>query len=227
MRDKAGDVAAEWDSLAGRLRWAIQQLPHAGRRRGLRYFQSMMAERAGELASGGPLDRLDGYTLSSIQTYLSGKRLPSLRFLQEAASILSVREAWLISHDGSPGEASADPGAASEALTRPAKDRMAAIEAAFERGAGIRLPLRTVLHPADPEPALIALRGLLRRGLASRPRARDIGLAEQLAEAVVAPLRDLEVDLDLLSPDFLEEHIIDMSPIIRRALEEEYDAKEA
>lgn len=86
--------------MANRLRWAMNRHDwREGRRRGLRLFQKRMDERAKELEeAGGP--RLEGVSKSSIQTYLSGKVVPPLPFLQAAARVLGLREAWLISGDG-------------------------------------------------------------------------------------------------------------------------------
>lgn len=92
------------NTLEGRLRWAIERPSwREGKKRGLRLFQSRMEPRVAEVAkAGGPI--LEGVALSSIQTYLNGDVVPPLPFLREAAPVLGVREAWLISGDGFPTE---------------------------------------------------------------------------------------------------------------------------
>lgn len=97
-------VPDEWGTLSDRLRWAIERQPKRGRERGVRLFQRRIHKRAEELdAEGG--SPLVGYHLSSIQGYLAGETDPSLPFLREAARLLNVREAWLISGEGAPTEA--------------------------------------------------------------------------------------------------------------------------
>ena len=96
-------MQADFSTLHGRLRWAIDRQPREGRRRGLRLFQRRMESRAKELTEEDDV-QLEGVALSSIQTYLRGEVVPPLTFLQEAAGVLVVREAWLILHDGEPTE---------------------------------------------------------------------------------------------------------------------------
>lgn len=96
-------VPGESDTLADRLRWAIERQPRQGRQRGLRLFQRRMEERAKEiLRAGGP--PLTGTHLSTIQGYVNGTAEPSRQFLVEAARVLGVREAWLILGEGAPTE---------------------------------------------------------------------------------------------------------------------------
>lgn len=89
------------DTLAGRLRRAIQIRPSQGRRRGVRLFQTEMEERsrAREAADGPPIP---GVTLPSIQSYVRTEDPvePSLDFLRAAADLLGVRFAWLVAGEG-------------------------------------------------------------------------------------------------------------------------------
>lgn len=103
-------VPTSMRSISERLRWAAQQQPREGRRRGLRLFQTRMEERAEEraeelaeeLAEEGQRE-LVGCSLSAIQGYVSSDGPePSIDFLREAAQILNVRLAWLAAGDGYP-----------------------------------------------------------------------------------------------------------------------------
>ncbi len=88
--------APSFDSLASRLRWAIDQQPPEGRQRGLRLFQRRLtATHPG----------LDGTALSSVQAYLNGSVTPSLAWVDAASGILAVRAAWLAFGGGFPTEA--------------------------------------------------------------------------------------------------------------------------
>ena len=82
-----------WDTLGGRLRWAIDKQPPDGRQRGLRLFQRRMTKRGRGVV---------GTSLSAVQAYLSDEAEPSLSFLRLAAELLSVRFAWLVVGQGAP-----------------------------------------------------------------------------------------------------------------------------
>ena len=91
----------DWRDLKGRLSWAVNQQLPVGRQRGLRLFQRRMEERSKRIEADGEKP-LVGTALSSVQTYLTGQQSPPLSFLKEAATVLGVREAWLISNQGAP-----------------------------------------------------------------------------------------------------------------------------
>lgn len=96
-------VPNKMDSISERLRWAVEQQPREGRRRGLRLFQTRMQGRAEARAKKASEPELVGYSLSAIQGYISsGGPEPSIDFLKEAAQILNVRLAWLAAGDGYP-----------------------------------------------------------------------------------------------------------------------------
>lgn len=214
---KKRTVARDRDTFGKRLRQAIEQLPRAGRQKGLRHFQRLMADRAKTLKSKGV--QLDGCALSSIQGYLQDRREPTIGFVREAAKVLDVDVAWLI--EGGP-----QPGVATLVLAGPAIETWRRVEEAFERGAETELPLR-VFRFGEREPALLALSSTLNRCRVWRPTTAEPTLAEQIGRAIVAPLRALGIDVEQLSPAFIEDHIIAMAPILWRALEEEHDAEEA
>ena len=88
-------MAVNFDTLSGRLRWAIDRQPHQGRRSGQRLLAKQLEDHAPKLL---------GRTLSSIRTYLEGKQEPSLAFLREAAEVLGVRLPWLTYGIGQPTE---------------------------------------------------------------------------------------------------------------------------
>lgn len=94
-------MAKDWGTLAGRLRWAANQQPRDGRRRGIRLFQSRMEDHAKAIGA----DNL-GVSMSSIDSYVRAEVpvIPSLEFIQEAARVLRVRESWLAFDDGPPTE---------------------------------------------------------------------------------------------------------------------------
>ena len=101
----AATVPPRPHTLAERLKWAYGQgWFEEDRKKGLRLFQRRMQERAEEIkAEGG--SPFEGYNLSSIQGYASGKVVPSLDFLLEAAAVLKVRREWLILGRGKPTDA--------------------------------------------------------------------------------------------------------------------------
>lgn len=78
-----------WHTFAERLRWAIDEQPREGRRRGLRLFVKRM-------------EGVQGASLSQVQAYLRGQTEPSLPFVQAAAHMLGVRAAWLAFGSGAP-----------------------------------------------------------------------------------------------------------------------------
>ena len=90
-----GNVTENWHTLAGRLRWAIDQTPSSGRQRGLRLFQRRIEEHAPDV---------HGTSLSAIQGYLRDDGEPSLAFVRQAAVLLAVREPWLAVGHGAPTE---------------------------------------------------------------------------------------------------------------------------
>ena len=89
------NVTEGWHTLADRLHWAIGRRPSRGRQRGLRLFQRDMGEHARDV---------QGTSLSAIQGYLRSDVEPSLSFVQHAARLLAVREAWLAWGTGAPTE---------------------------------------------------------------------------------------------------------------------------
>jgi hypothetical protein len=96
-------------SLGGRLRWAIQQRPPQGNKRGVNLFQADLVARSAARAKAGH-GPLAGITLPTIRTYLPlkgqpARREPSPSFLREAADLCGVSFAWLVSGEGAPTEA--------------------------------------------------------------------------------------------------------------------------
>jgi hypothetical protein len=89
-------VAEDWYTLAGRLRWAVfEHQPPEGRQRGLRLFQRKIDDRT---------PAVPGSSLSAIQSYLRGDAEPTPRFLLAAAQLLAVRPEWLAWGIGAPTE---------------------------------------------------------------------------------------------------------------------------
>ena len=175
------DVDEVEASLGERLKWAIKEHPHEGRRSGRRLFQRNIERRSNDLADLGE-PKLVGTSLSSVNAYVADEAEPSIRFLQEAAEVLRVRRAWLICNHGPPKEtprqdlddpnrAGSDPApdvaltlmnsvlkaiGASPAITRRGPDRI-------EDEGDIKLPLRSELEdlPGWVGP-LVEVRGRLR-----------------------------------------------------------------
>lgn len=98
-------MTAKWDTIADRLRWAIDRMPREGRQRGERLFQRKVERRAEEIRRSGDPEELTGYHLNSIRDYLSGKTLPSPIFIREAAAVVGVRATWLLDGSGKPTDA--------------------------------------------------------------------------------------------------------------------------
>jgi transcriptional regulator with XRE-family HTH domain len=82
------------ETIGSRLRQLIEKRPAKGRQRGVKRFQEEMQERAEKMREEGRT--LVGYTYPSIQSYLKGAVIPSEEFIREAASILGVREDYLL-----------------------------------------------------------------------------------------------------------------------------------
>lgn len=74
------------DGIAKRLAQAIPE-------EGIRAFAREMEDR-----------EVRGSSYAMIHRYLAGKKVPSLEFVEEAASVLGVRPAWLAYDDGEPTE---------------------------------------------------------------------------------------------------------------------------
>jgi transcriptional regulator with XRE-family HTH domain len=92
-----------FNTIAERMRWAIERRPALGRQRGVRKFQRDIEARSGERRDQGERE-IPGVTLPSIMTYLNGDTEPTVLFLREAAGVLGVREAWLTCGEGLPTE---------------------------------------------------------------------------------------------------------------------------
>lgn len=207
-RERTGPEGSEPPSgdlhtIGQRLRWAIDAQPPelgplGGQRRGIRLFQSHMEDRAKELEAGG--QKLLGVTLNSIQTYIPREdgtpeeTKPSVDFLREAARLLHVREAWLISGDGAPTEAE-------EVVRRDAERRRrtemeSTIIEGFEAGLGQPFEGLSSIAQAALWQLWASLRGSLVEyvtasdppGTADDQQSVDRELARRIAVAVRAPL---------------------------------------
>lgn len=102
---KAGGVPssrqADFSTLGGRLEWAIEAMPPAGRERGQSLFSKMLSKRDEALRPQGK--RLPS-SRPSINSYVTNKTEPPVTFIREAADILGVREEWLAFGSGPPTE---------------------------------------------------------------------------------------------------------------------------
>ena len=81
-------------TLGERLREAIGAWSVAGKRPSIRKFHAALKDQ-----------EVPGHSRHMIHAYLADRQLPSLAFLEAAASILGVREPWLAYEDGEMTEA--------------------------------------------------------------------------------------------------------------------------
>jgi transcriptional regulator with XRE-family HTH domain len=219
----------DWSTIGRRLRWAIDRRPSKGRQRGVRRFQREIEGRA-EAEDRHNL----GVTLTSIMKYLHDEVTPSIAFLELAADLLGVRVGWLAFGDDTPF------GIASVLVDGP-DEHHARVERAFSRGAGVDLPLRgpaLLQMPGAPTAVHALVQDLwYRRLVIWRPRWRatnkgqdrarlEVRLAWQIGQAIAAPLKRLKLELSELSDDFMADHILAMTPVLRRAIEREDDEEQ-
>ena len=87
-------MQADWSTIGKRLRWAIEQRPAEGRKRGVRKFESDLTDRSNEQEADGRR-AIPGVTMPSIQGYLKDDVRPSLDFLEAAADLCGVDDTWL------------------------------------------------------------------------------------------------------------------------------------
>ena len=200
-------MAANWHTLAGRLRWAIDRQPPHGRRRGLRLFQWRM-----ETYADAP-----GTSLSAIQGYLRGDAEPSLRFIQEAARLLGVRGEWLAWGEGAP---TVEAEVARRETPQEQSDRVIgavcrALEIPRPQGAGTDVWPSVVLRTMIEYHRHRTVVGLF-TGEKSEPSRADTDIV--VVEALAAPLRALAMDPVRLDPADLDDYLLTLSLAIRRAI---------
>lgn len=80
---KSRRFRAQWETLGGRLQWAIERQPPEGKSRGI----GLLIRKLGDVP---------GANYPSIRTYLSDDVDPPLDFLLKAAEALKVDPGWLI-----------------------------------------------------------------------------------------------------------------------------------
>lgn len=181
-------MQADLSTPGGRLGWAIKRRPPEGRRRGIRLFADDMRERAEEL------DGLQGYTMPSIQSYLTDDVEPSVTFLREAAALCGVRAEWLAFGQGAPTEGEELARRAAEGAVPAGIDPDVVqgfddgLGAPFESlGPGSRAALLRVFAVAVERP--------LQRSYSVKYGSRKKIIARVVAETVAAPLASIRVPL--------------------------------
>lgn len=210
----SGTVAENWHTLGGRLRWAINQQPASGRKRGLRLFQARMKKYA---------PAMPGTSLSAIQGYLRDDGEPSLAFVRQAAVLLSVREPWLACGDGMPTKEK-DSGDAElfsvstavyDALGVPTK-----VEGGAERFFGSAVWAPIARHTALQLYQRHQTWSLLMGGGVSEedPDIRWQRAVEETALAIAAPLKALGVEADQLELSEVGDYVSALSITLQQAI---------
>lgn len=189
----------DFETLASRLRWAIDQQPAEGRKRGLRLFQRRMEEAGGK--------GLEGTALSSIQAYLKGTA-PSLAWTEVAAVVLGVRVAWLAFGVGFPtdGEQDQIEALAKKSVTVPASTARAiakARKAQDAQGAALtetlsrRLPVFWNLPPAARRAVVEGLMRYAKRAASAESFQETF---DRYARYLAAPFEIAGIDAEALGP---------------------------
>lgn len=106
----------QWETLGGRLQWAIERQPPEGKSRGVGLLIRKLETAEAPAAN-----------YASIGSYLDDKVTPPLTFITAASEALGVREAWLAFNEGEPDEQ--EEVAAEVATDRLADGEQAATEA--------------------------------------------------------------------------------------------------
>jgi transcriptional regulator with XRE-family HTH domain len=134
-----------------------------------------------------------GVSLSAIQSYLRGSAEPSLRFIEEAARLLSVRSEWLAWGHGAPTDEE-------EAARRESpEDELARVRESMYRALGIpsQWPEAEAWAPTVRHAAIALHRhaGMWTLLFSDEPYTATVADAlEVVTEAIAAPLRVLGLD---------------------------------
>jgi hypothetical protein len=195
------------ESFGARLRSAIEEWSTArghtsGRRGAIRAFQGVMARRL-QGRSQRP-----GDSYRAIMSYLGGASTPSVDWLLEAAAALGVRAAWLLTGEG----------------YRTAQEELVgaritvAAQRAFE---GLRAAIVEQTGRSDlSADTMRTIQDLARAYATQRGRRADdpASVYRDAARAVVAPLAELGVGVDELSPAAFEHYVNAIAETLRHTV---------
>ena len=211
-------MQGDWGTTIGeRLRWAINQRPRDGRRRGVRKFQSDIANRSSQLVKDGHR-AIPGVTMPSIQGYLQDHAKPSFYFLEAAADLCRVDEAWLISGKGHPTDEHAE-AARTAAATVSAQLEIGDLFSVTGSGPSLDMLHRGVFEtlgrplPDAPPPWLA---GLIEVWLQlTEGSETDADFETVVVETLMGPLERMGVDpVEMYGAGNFDSYVFAMTPVM-------------